>query len=113
MKPFGMLRKNIGRLKPAILMFMVFFVTQGIVASYSSALPETKYNTSIIKKQGANSQSVIKKSGKQAALLRGTVCFDCFTAISSIHRLQSGNNSFTILLTIPARAPPLRLSRHT
>lgn len=108
-----MLRNSIGRVKPAVLMLIFLFLTQGIAASYWSALPETKSHAPIIKKQEPKAQSIIKKQCKQVALLRGSLFVDHATAISSFNRLQSGGKSSAIQLTIPVRAPPRPPARHT
>jgi len=113
MEPFGMLRNSIGRVKPAILMLILLFFTQGIAASYWSALPETKSHAPIIKKQGPKAQSIIKKQGKQGVLLRGSLFVDHVTATSSLHRLQAGGNFSAAQLRIPSRAPPGALARQT
>jgi len=113
MEPFGIFRNSIGRVKPAILMLIFLFCTQGIAASYWSVLPETKPHAPIIKKLGPKAQSAIKKQCKQVALLRGSLFVDHATAISSFNHLQSGGKSSAIQLAIPSRAPPVPGSRET
>lgn len=112
MEPVRTMRKHKGFLKPIALVVVFLFFFQGIAVSCSSLLPEAKFHTPTIKKQGTAAKSMIKKPGKQVALLRGSVFVTCFTVTSPLENLQSGDSSTAIRTVISARAPPAPLARH-
>jgi len=92
-----------------MVVFLFFF--QGIAVSCSSLLPEAKFHAPIIKKQAAATKSMIKKPGKQVALLRGSVFVACCPATSPLENLQPGGISTATRAAIPARAPPAPIAR--